>query len=74
MIHLLILNIVHTTWRYSERKPEDSWEPDHIFSPNPTKLQANRNVVVVEIAGRNVYYKAPGLYHKYWKYTQQWNP
>ena len=54
--------------------PIDPQQPDLTCTPDPTKTKAHRQVVGVDNAGGKVYGKATGLYNKYRKYSEQWNP
>jgi hypothetical protein len=49
----------------SNSEPIDAQLPDHTGTPNPTKTNACRNIVVVDNVGGNMYAKATGLYNKH---------
>jgi hypothetical protein len=55
-------------------EPIDLQQLDLTCTPDPTKIQAHRQVVGVENAGSKAYGKATGLYTKYRKYSEPWNP
>jgi len=55
-------------------EPIDPQLPDLSCTPDPTKTKAHRQVVGVENAGWKAYGKATGLYNKYGKKSEQWNP
>jgi len=57
----------------ADEEPIDPWKPDLTSTPDPTKTQADRQVVRLANAGGKAYRKATGLYNKHRKYSEQWN-
>jgi hypothetical protein len=76
LIHLSITNVPHAPPAEDTPNEEttDPLESDLTCTPDPTKPRAPRQVVGVENAGGKAYGNATGLYNKYRKYSEQWNP